>query len=133
MVTDKFTISYNGYNIDEVNSFIDEVSTNYENLLKKLNEKDKEINELKEKLSSSDNSINAAPLVGSYSSSKEEALRIIEEAKKNASRIINDALLEAEKLENRKESLRRELISFKRKARASIQVQLQNLDDLDDL
>ena len=129
MVTDKFNLSYNGYNIEEVNAFIDEMSSNYESLLKKLRSKEQEVEQLKEKL----NGINSVPLTNSFNSSKEEGLRIIDEAKKNASRIINDALMEAERLENRKEQIKRELLNFKRKARSSLQVQLQNLDDLDDL
>lgn len=129
MVTDKFNLSYNGYNIEEVNAFIDEMSSNYESLLKKLRSKEQEVEQLKEKL----NGINSVPLTNSFNSSKEEGLKIIDEAKKNASRIINDALMEAERLENRKEQIKRELLNFKRKARSSLQVQLQNLDDLDDL
>ena len=49
MVTDKFSKSFNGYNIEEVNAFIDEMTINYESLLNRLNEKEKEITVLKEK------------------------------------------------------------------------------------
>jgi len=128
MVTDKFNKAFNGYNIEEVNAFIDEMTINYENLLNKLKEKEIEISSLKEKLDNNDNYSN-----NSFNVNKAESLRIIDEAKKNASRIVNDALIEAERLEMKREKIRQELITLKRKARASLEVQLQSLDDLDEL
>ena len=128
MVTDKFSKSFNGYNIEEVNAFIDEMTINYESLLNRLNEKEKEITALKEKLNNSDSYDNSL-----FSINKKESLKIIDEAKKNASRIVNDALIEAERLENRKEKIRQELITLKRKARANLEVTLQSIDDLDDI
>lgn len=128
MVTDKFSKSFNGYNIEEVNAFIDEMTINYESLLNRLNEKEKEITALKEKLNNSDSYDNSL-----FSINKNESLKIIDEAKKNASRIVNDALIEAERLENRKEKIRQELITLKRKARANLEVTLQSIDDLDDI
>ena len=64
---------------------------------------------------------------------KEEAKDIVDNAKKNASRIVNDALLEAEKVEIRADQLRRNMVTFKRKLRSALQLQLQNVDDMDDI
>ena len=128
MVIDKFNKAFNGYNIEEVNAFIDEMAMNYENLLNKLEEKEREISSLKEKLNNNESFDNNL-----FSFNKSENLKIIDEAKKNASRIVNDALIEAERLENRKEKLRQELITLKRKARANLEVTLQSIDDLDDI
>lgn len=128
MVIDKFNKAFNGYNIEEVNAFIDEMTMNYENLLNRLEEKEREISSLKEKLNNNESIDNNL-----FSFNKSENLKIIDEAKKNASRIVNDALIEAERLENRKEKLRQELITLKRKARANLEVTLQSIDDLDDI
>ena len=136
MVTERFSRTFNGYNIEEVNDFVDEMTKKYEELLNKLHSKEKEIDSLKLKLDSREIKTykNEVPLVQSQNfNNNGESLKIINDAKRNASRIINDALMEAERLESKKEALRQELITLKRKARANLQVQLQSLDDLDDL
>ena len=75
-----------------------------------------------------------------YSSSEEitrlakyEARTIIDDAKKNASRIVNDALLEAEKIETRAENLRRNMIVFKRKMRSVVKTQLETIEDIEEI
>ena len=56
---------------------------------------------------------------------------IITEAKKNANRIINDALLKAESLENDAARLRRNIITYKRRIKSLIEEQSSIIDDLD--
>ena len=56
---------------------------------------------------------------------------IVTEAKKNASRIINDALLKAERIEENTQRMRRNLITYKRRIRSLIEQQADIVDDLD--
>ena len=56
---------------------------------------------------------------------------IITEAKKNANRIINDALMKAESLEADAARLRRNIVTYKRRIRGLIEEQASIIDDLD--
>ena len=61
-----------------------------------------------------------------------ESKSIIDEAKRNASRIVNDALLKAEKLEADGENLRKRIVIFKRKFRSIIETELETIDSIDE-
>ena len=107
----KFNTAINGYDKQEVNQFVSEVTNEYEQMLEKLKSKDKEIALLEEQLThykGLETTLNRAMLVAEDSSTqlkkvaKEEAKNIIEDAKKNASYIVNDALIKAEKIVDRK-------------------------------
>jgi cell division initiation protein len=137
---ERFNSSFKGYNINEVNQFVDEMTREYSSIIDKLKQKDaeilrltREIEDLKQR--ESKNSIGQI-----YSANEEmtrlakhEAKTIIDDAKKNASRIVNDALLEAEKIEMKSETLRRNMIVFKRRMRAIVKTQLDTIDDMEDI
>ena len=136
----KFTSTPNGYNKEEVNNFVFEVTKEYENMLNKLKTRDQEILVLKEKLSHYKNlesTLNKAILMAEDSSNqlkkvaRDEAKLIIADAKKNASHIINDALLKAEKTEVEADQLRRSLKIYKARIRQAIEEQLTIVDDVD--
>lgn len=65
------------------------------------------------------------------STAHKESEIIIEDAKRNASRIVNDSLIKAEKTEMEAESLKRNINIFKKKLRLIIQSQLDMIDDMD--
>ena len=65
------------------------------------------------------------------SSAHRESELIIEDAKRNASRIVNESLLKAEKAEMEAESLKRNINVFKRKLRGIIEAQLEMVDDIE--
>ena len=134
---ERFNTSIKGYNVKDVNRFVDETLQEYANMLDKLKKRDIEIIELKAELEKLKNS---TPIADMYSdnlrikeSARIEANRIIDDAKRNASKIVNDALLEAEKIEIKADNLRRNMTVFKRKLRSSLQLQLESVDDLDDI
>ena len=112
----KFTDSVNGYNKNEVNEFVSEVTKEYENLLNKLKEKDREIAILKEK-----------------SSVSEEVDYIIENAKRKASKIINDSLAEAAKTDDEVMALKRQMKMYKARIKQTIKEQLVMVDDIDNI
>ena len=56
---------------------------------------------------------------------------IIGDAKGNASRIVNESLLRAEKIENRADILERNLKIFKRKLRIIVEQQMAVVDEIE--
>lgn len=137
---ERFNSSLNGYNIQEVNKFVDDMTREYGSIIDKLKSRDAEIERLKREITLLEEKANKNMLGNIYSSSEEitrlaknEARTIIDDARKNASRIVNDALLEAEKIELRAETLRRNMIVFKRRMRTIVKSQLETIDDIEDI
>ena len=60
-----------------------------------------------------------------------ESETILEDAKRNASRIINEALLRAEKTEMEANMLKRNINIFKRRLRSIIEQQLEMVNDIE--
>ena len=138
----QFNTTLNGYDKQEVNSFVEEVTNEYESVLNKLKAKELEIKALTERLEyykTLETTLNTAVLVAEDSSNqikkiaKEEAKLIIDQAKKNASHTINDALIKAEKTELEADQLRRSLKIYKSRIKATIEEQLTMVDDVDNI
>ena len=137
---EKFSTSKDGYNKVEVNKFVNEVVTEYESMLTKLKQKDKEINELSKSLEKYDNlelALNKTILMAEESANqmkklaKDEADNLINDAKKNASRIVNEALMQAEKIELESVRLKRNIIMFKKKLKILLETQMDLADEID--
>ncbi len=138
----KFSTSINGYNKYEVNSFVNDVTKEYESMLNNLKAKDTEISLLKEQLAKYQNlesTLNKTILLAEDSSSqmkkvaKNEADMIISDAKKNASHIVNDALIRAGKIEADADKLQRSLTLYKTKIKQTIEDQLKIVDEIDSI
>lgn len=136
----KFKTNVNGYDKIEVNNFVNEVTREYENMLNKLKSRDNEVKILKEQLQhykDLETALNKAVLIAEDSSNqikrvaRDEAKLIIEEAKKNASHIINDALIKAEKTEVQADQLRRSLKIYKARIKQAVEEQLTIVNDVD--
>ena len=104
----KFDKSFNGYNVNQVNAFVDDVVDKVDDMITKMKEKDLIIDRLTKELEhykSMDATLNRAVVMAEEASNKykenslNESDLIITEAKKNANRIINDALMKAEHIE----------------------------------
>ena len=86
-----------------------------------------------------ENSLNRAVFVAESSSSemrkvaKEEANLIIEDAKKNASRIINDSLTEAAKTNAEVAALQKQMKIYKARIKQTIEEQLTMVEDIDNI
>ncbi len=135
----KFGSSFHGYNKNEVNSFVRDVTVEYEKMLNQLKERDQEIENLKQKIIQYQNmetTLNRALLVASDASNqikkvaRDESKSILDDAKRNASRIVNEALLRSTKLEQEAEDLKRRIIVFKRKFRSAMEQEIENIDDI---
>jgi cell division initiation protein len=138
----QFNTTLNGYDKLEVNAFVEEVTREYESVLEKLKSREIEIKALNDRLDyykNLESTLNTAVLVAEDSSNqikriaKEEAKLIIDQAKKNASHIINDALIKAEKTEIEADQLRRSLKVYKSRIKATIEEQLTMVDDVDNI
>ena len=136
----KFDRSINGYNIHQVNAFVDDCVVKVDDMINKMKAKDLEIDRLKQELEHykrMDDTLNRAVVIAEQASTKykesslNESDLIITEAKKNANRIINDALLKAEKIEEESQRMRRNIITYKRRIRSLIEEQMSLVDDLD--
>ncbi len=136
----KFNNSFPGYNKNEVNSFVKNVATEYESMLNRLKSADKEIENLKKELEHYKNlesTLNRAILIAEETNqnikktSFDEAKLIIEEAKKNASRIINNALIKAEKVEDEANNLKRQFATYKRRYKGLLEEQLDDIEKLE--
>ena len=147
---EKFSRVLRGYDPDEVNSFLDKVIAKVEAMIKEIDDKDKQIASYKEleeenkKLNDKvahfarmEDNLKRAILMSEKTSEQikltayQERDIIVSDAKKNANRIVNEALLKAEEIEKETDNLRRNLIVFKRRLRENLETQLELVDDIE--
>ena len=115
-------------------------SQKIDDTLKQLDEKDAKIANLEEQVEhyhDIESTLNKTILVAEESSNqikkiaRDEARLIIDDAKKNASHIVNDALIKAEKVELEADQLKRSLRVYKSRIKQAINDQLSIVDDVD--
>lgn len=149
----KFSRTLHGYNPDEVNSYLDEIIAQVESMIESNRQKNEEIlilkNELNKRQSDEEvikkaqkfdeleTTLNKAIVMAQDTGehirrvAKQERDLILEEAKKNASLIINDALVRSEKIEYQATLLRKNIIMFKRKLKINLEEQLKLVEDIE--
>ena len=152
---EKFSRTLHGYNPEEVNSFLDEVINQVEKLIESNRQKNEEILLLKSQIKNAktsdelikkaqkfdelESTLNKAIVMAENTGehirrvAKQERDLMLEEAKKNASIIINDALVRSEKIEYQASLLRKNIIMFKRKLKINLEEQLKLVDDITSL
>lgn len=147
---EKFSRTLRGYDPDEVNDFLDKIIKQVENIVNENKVKDKKIAELekldqenkrlKEKLEQyerTEATLNRAIMMAQKTSEQiklaahHESEILIEEAKQNANRIVNEALLRAEKTEREATLLRRNINIFKRRVKDIVEAQLDVVSEFD--
>ena len=137
----KFSTSIYGYNKQEVNNFIENIAKEYESILNKLKAQDQEMENLKNNLVKYQNlesTLNKTILMAEDTSNqikklaREESKGIIDDAKRNASRLVNDALARCEEIEKDAENLRYRVVNFKRKFKSAIENELEAIEDIED-
>ena len=140
----RFSIVEKGYNIEEVNSFIDIVIKRLEELsddnnkylleLEKLKKKIDNKNEVKHN-SDMDRQVSKALIAAQETTDKmkelarEEADLIIREARENANAIIHEALIDAEKKEQEYEMLKKNYNVYRAKLESLVKSQLELLKE----
>ena len=149
---EKFSKTLHGYNPIEVNEFLDNVINNVEKIVSESKRKDREISELKplEKENADlknkiaqyermEATLSRAIIMAEKTSEQmkvaahNEAETILTDAKGHANRIVNDALIKAEKSEQEANMLRRNINIFKRRIKDIIAAQLEVVDEMDDI
>lgn len=132
----RFSIVNNGYNIEEVNNFIDIVIRKLEKLsqdnsnylvqlenLKKQNNQNIDIKVSKALIAAQETTEKMKELA------KEEANLIIKEAKDNASAIVQEALINAQKTEQEYELLKKKYNVYKSRVESLVKAQLELLEE----
>lgn len=137
---EKFSYEENGYNRKEVNHFIGEVIENTEAIIKRVKTQDKELTELKKELEHYKNMEGTLKqaIYNAQSASdnikrlaREESDMILEDARHNANRIVNEALLRAEKIELDSDHLLRNTRIFKKKLKSIVEQQLEVVEEIE--
>ena len=138
----RFSIEENGYNKAEVNKLIDDVIVQTEGIIERKKKQSKEIKELKEELEkykrmedTLKNSMYKAEVASNNIKKQaiDEGKMIVEDAKRNASRIVNDALIRSEKIELKADTLERNVRIFKKKLKLIVEQQLAVVDEIEEL
>lgn len=132
----RFSIVNNGYNIDEVNNFIDIVIKK----LEKLSQDNSNYLAQLEKLKSENNQgidlkVSKALMAAQETTdkmkelAKAEAELIVKEAKDNASAIVHEALVNAQKTEQEYELLKKKYNVYRTRVESLVKAQLELLKD----
>jgi len=136
----KFGKEFNGYNKNEVNAFLDDTIGQIKRLLVKLENEQLEINSLQNQIihyqdieRSLKLALNSVEESGENirRTARNEAKGIIDEANRNANRIVNDALIRSERIEVKTENARRNLRLFKNHLRRIVEQQLEVVEEIE--
>lgn len=141
----RFSIVPNGYDIDEVNNFVDVVIKRLEKLNSENASYLSELSKLKEEVQKSkDNSssnyeyqVTQAIIAANETANrmkqvaKDEASLIVNEAKDNATAIVHEALVNAQKTEQDAELLKKSVSVYMARVKSLTEAQLKLLEDMD--
>ena len=132
----RFSIVNNGYNIEEVNRFIDIVIKKLEKLSADNNNYLMQLENLKKTANQNTDLKVAKALVAAQETTdkmkelaKQEAELIIKEAKDNASAIVNEALINAQKTEQEYDLLKKKYNVYKAKMESLVKAQMELLKE----
>ena len=138
----KFNIEQYGYSKAEVNKFIDDVITQTEQIISRVKKQSTEIKNLKqeiERYKQMEDMLKSSMYKAEEASNNikkqaiDEGKMIIQDAKRNASRIVNDALLRSEKIEIKADTLERNIRIFKKKLKLIVEQQLSVVEEIEEL
>ena len=136
----RFSVVENGYDIDEVNRFIDIVIGRLERLnaenaayVAKIDKLNLKIEENKPDETKLEKAILAVQETADRMKevSREEARIIVEEAKNNANSIVHEALVKAERIEHDSMILEKNMKVYKERIKTLLETQLRIAEDLD--
>lgn len=132
----RFSIVNNGYNIEEVNNFIDIVIKKLEKLSQDNSNYLAQLENLKKENNQSvDMKVSKALIAAQETTDKmkelarQEADLILKEAKDNASAIVHEALVNAQKTEQEYELLKKKYNVYRSRVESLVKAQLELLED----
>lgn len=140
----RFSIVNNGYDIDEVNNFVDVVIKRLEKLNSENASYLSELSKLKEEVSKKqtnsfvpEQEVTQAIIAANETANrmkqvaKDEANLIINEAKDNATAIVHEALVNAQKTEQDAELLKKNVSVYMARVKSLTEAQLKLLNDME--
>ncbi len=144
---EKFSYEANGYNRAEVNQFVSDVISQTEGIIKKCQIQGQDVERLKQEVLRLNSELNRykemettlkTAIIKAEETSdnikrmaREESNILITDAKNNASRIVNEALLKAEKIETQADTLEKNMRIFKRKLKVIVEQQMAVVDEIE--
>ena len=137
-----FDTVFRGYDKEQVKNYLDKVIKEYERLLNEKKDADRKIANLEEKMKNYNNledkftrAILTAENAGDEIKrvARIEAESLMNDAKRNANRIINNDLIKAEKANDEADRLKRNTTLLKRRLKAIIESQLEVIEEMDRL
>lgn len=140
----EFTRSFRGYDVDEVNEFLDQVIKDYESVIRERQELQEKLDEQTDRLGHFTNieeTLNKSILVAQETAeevkgnAQKESKLIIKEAEKNADRIVNEALTKARHISMEVEELKKQAKVFRNRLKMLVEAQMEmiNTQDWDQL
>ncbi|WP_079529770.1 MULTISPECIES: DivIVA domain-containing protein [Halobacillus] len=136
----EFTRGFRGYDEDEVNEFLDQVIKDYEIVIRKKKELEREVEQMNERLghfNTIETTLNKSILVAQETaeevknSATKESKLIVREAEKNADRIINEALEKSRRISVEVEEMKKQAKVFKMRLRMLVEAQVDMIDNDD--
>jgi DivIVA domain len=147
---ERFSRTLRGYDPEEVSKFLDGVIVKVESMVEEIHSKDESIKrllplreeniKLRDKLEqyrNTEDTMNKAIFMAQKTSDQmrlnahNEREVILREAKNNANRIINEALLKAEKAQSDTDKLKRNIVVFKKRIKDIIETQLEVVEQIE--
>lgn len=134
----EFSTGFRGYNIDEVNEFLDQIIKDFELLIKEKKEMEERVALLNERVDhykSLEENLSKSILVAQEtaedvkSNARKEAQLILKEAEKNADRIVNEALAKSRKIAIEIEELKKRASVYRMRFRTLLEAQLEMLEN----
>lgn len=135
-----FDTSFRGYDKNQVKSYLDMIIKKYETLLNEKKEVDQKVLVLEDRLTHYENiesTLNHAIMTAENAGdqikkmARTESESLIRDAKKNADRIINDALMRAEEIQKNTDKLRRNIIIYKNRLKSIVENQMEIIEEID--
>ncbi|HLS06753.1 MAG TPA: DivIVA domain-containing protein [Bacillota bacterium] len=136
----RFTRILRGYDVDEVDKFLDQVIKDYELVIRENEDLEKKVADLETKLghfTNIEDTLNKSILVAQetaedlQSNANKEAKLIIKEAEKNADRIVNEALSKSRSIYIEIEDLKKQAKVFRTRLKTLVEAQLDLLSSED--
>ena len=137
----KFRTNIYGFNKSDVIKFVNEVADEYESIYNKLKNATIQIESLNKELERYKNlekTLNDTLLLAQETSANAQKAAyaqsklIVEDAKNNASKIVNNSLIKAQNIEREAEELQRKVISYKKRFIALVESQVDEMDKFDE-